>query len=76
MWRTSDGGLTAQQFRMMVSADESHRFAVDDHLARMFDKVGVSNRPELAMVATERGLLASFDSEAHGTCYDPLVTSG
>jgi ATP/maltotriose-dependent transcriptional regulator MalT len=49
---------------------------IKHHLARMFDKVGVSNRLELAMVATECGLLASFDSEAHSMCYDPLVTSG
>ena len=42
----------------------------------MFDKVGASNRLELAMVATERGLPASVDSEAYSTCYDPLVTSG
>jgi hypothetical protein len=31
--------------------------------------VGVSNRLELAMVATERGLLTGPDSDAHNTCY-------
>jgi hypothetical protein len=36
----------------------------------MFDKVGVSNRLELAMVATERGLLDAPDSESHSMCCD------
>jgi DNA-binding NarL/FixJ family response regulator len=42
---------------------------IKHHLTRMFDKVGVSNRLELAMVATERGLLPALDSEARNTCY-------
>src|SRR5205807_1163000 len=32
---------------------------VKHHLTRMFDKVGAANRLELAMLATERGLVAA-----------------
>jgi DNA-binding NarL/FixJ family response regulator len=58
-----------------ANKDIAREFAVSEetikhHLTRMFDKVGVSNRLELAMFATERGLLAGPDSEAHNTCYD------
>jgi two-component system, NarL family, nitrate/nitrite response regulator NarL len=38
---------------------------VKHHLTRIFDKVGASNRLELAMVATERGLLDSSDADTH-----------
>jgi DNA-binding NarL/FixJ family response regulator len=58
-----------------ANKDIAREFAVSEetikhHLTRMFDKVGVSNRLELAMFATERGLLAGPDSEPHNTCYD------
>jgi two-component system nitrate/nitrite response regulator NarL len=58
-----------------ANKDIAREFAVSEetikhHLTRMFDKVGVSNRLELAMVATERGLLTGPDSDAHNTCYD------
>jgi two-component system nitrate/nitrite response regulator NarL len=36
---------------------------IKHHLTRMFDKLGVSNRLELAMIATERGLVQAVDSE-------------
>ena len=36
---------------------------VKHHLTRIFDKVGVSNRLELAMIANERGLLAPPEAE-------------
>ena len=36
---------------------------IKHHLTRMFDKLGVSNRLELAMIATERGLVHAVDSE-------------
>jgi two-component system, NarL family, nitrate/nitrite response regulator NarL len=41
---------------------------IKHHLTRMFDKVGVSNRLELAMAATERGLLDAPRSESRGVC--------
>src|SRR5712692_6004324 len=46
-----------------ANKDIARDFAVSEetikhHLTHMFDKVGVSNRLELAMVATERGLTA------------------
>ncbi len=36
---------------------------IKHHLTRMFDKLGVSNRLELAMMATERGLVQAVDAE-------------
>ena len=43
-----------------ANKDTAREFAVreetiEHHLTRMFDKVGVPNRLELVMVATERG---------------------
>ena len=38
---------------------------VKHHLTRIFDKVGASNRLELAVVATERGLLDPSDADSH-----------
>jgi DNA-binding NarL/FixJ family response regulator len=37
---------------------------IKHHLTRMFDKLGVSNRLELAMIATERGLVQAVDSKS------------
>ncbi len=36
---------------------------IKHHLTRMFEKLGVSNRLELAMIATERGLVHAAESE-------------
>ena len=36
---------------------------IKHHLTRMFEKLGVSNRLELAVIATERGLVQAVDSE-------------
>jgi two-component system nitrate/nitrite response regulator NarL len=36
---------------------------IKHHLTRMFDKLEVSNRLELAMIANERGLVQAIDSE-------------
>ena len=75
-------GLTPREREVLTlivagyaNKDIARDFAVSEqtikhHLTRMFDKVGVSNRLELAMVATERGLLTGPDSDAHNTCYD------
>jgi DNA-binding NarL/FixJ family response regulator len=41
---------------------------IKHHLTRMFDKVGVSNRLELAMAATERGLVDAPQSESRSVC--------
>jgi two-component system nitrate/nitrite response regulator NarL len=41
---------------------------IKHHLTRMFDKVGVSNRLELAMAATERGLLDAPHAESRSAC--------
>jgi two-component system nitrate/nitrite response regulator NarL len=41
---------------------------IKHHLTRMFDKVGVSNRLELAMAATERGLVDAPQSESRSAC--------
>ncbi len=61
-------GLTPRECEVLTllvagyaNKDIARDFAVSEetikhHLTRMFDKVGVSNRLELAMVATERGL--------------------
>jgi DNA-binding NarL/FixJ family response regulator len=58
-----------------ANKDIAREFAVSEetikhHLTRMFDKVGVSNRLELAMVATERGILDAPDGESRSVCYD------
>jgi DNA-binding NarL/FixJ family response regulator len=39
---------------------------IKHHLTRMFDKLGVSNRLELAMIATERGLVQAADAGPQG----------
>src|SRR5712692_2573525 len=61
-------GLTPREREVLTlivagyaNKDIAREFAVSEetikhHLTRMFDKVGVSNRLELAMLATERGL--------------------
>jgi two-component system, NarL family, nitrate/nitrite response regulator NarL len=61
-------GLTPRQREVLTlivagyaNKDIAREFAVSEetikhHLTRMFDKVGVSNRLELAMAATERGI--------------------
>ncbi len=47
---------------------------VKHHLTRIFDKVGVSNRLELAMIANQRGLLAPSEAEApHDASLDSRV---
>jgi two-component system nitrate/nitrite response regulator NarL len=56
-----------------ANKDIAREFAVSEetvkhHLTRMFDKVGVSNRLELAMVATERGILDAPQSESRSVC--------
>jgi two-component system nitrate/nitrite response regulator NarL len=56
-----------------ANKDIAREFAVSEetikhHLTRMFDKVGVSNRLELAMVATERGILDAPGSESRSVC--------
>ena len=58
-----------------ANKDIAREFAVSEetikhHLTRMFDKVGVSNRLELAMIATERGILDAPGSESRSACYD------
>src|SRR6266852_6871683 len=58
-----------------ANKDIAREFAVSEetmkhHLTRMFDKVGVSNRLELAMVATERGILDAPGSGSPGVCYE------
>jgi two-component system nitrate/nitrite response regulator NarL len=62
-------GLTPREREVLTlivagygNKDIAREFTVSEetikhHLTRMFDKVGVSNRLELAMVATERGIL-------------------
>lgn len=42
---------------------------IKHHVTRMFDKVGASNRVELAMLATRHGLI---DGAAADTCADPI----
>jgi DNA-binding NarL/FixJ family response regulator len=75
-------GLTAREREVLSliiagypNKDIAREFSVSEetikhHLTRMFDKVGVSNRLELAMVATERGILDAPDSESRSVCYD------
>jgi DNA-binding NarL/FixJ family response regulator len=64
-------GLTPREREVLIlvvggysNKDIAREFAVSEetikhHLTRMFDKVGVSNRVELARLATERGLDAA-----------------
>lgn len=52
-----------------ANKDIAHQCAVSEdtikhHLTRIFSKVGASNRLELAMFATERGLLDEFNPQA------------
>jgi two-component system nitrate/nitrite response regulator NarL len=73
-------GLTPREREVLAlvvagyaNKDIAREFSVSEetikhHLTRMFDKVGVSNRLALAMVATERGLLAAQSADAHRTC--------
>jgi two-component system nitrate/nitrite response regulator NarL len=74
-------GLTPREREVLTlivagyaNKDIAREFAVSEetikhHLTRMFDKVGVANRLELAMVATERGLLDARGPDAHSTCH-------
>lgn len=61
-----------QVLRMVVAGHSNKAIAqqwtvseetIKHHLTRMFDKVGATNRVELAMLATSRGLLDTLDSE-------------
>jgi len=56
---------------------------VKHHLTRIFDKVGASNRLELALLATESGIVSGFDAvqpaiaSAHAPgVLQPVITSG
>jgi len=61
-----------QVLRMVVAGHSNKAIAqqwtvseetIKHHLTRMFDKVGATNRVELAMLATSQGLLDTLDSE-------------
>jgi hypothetical protein len=55
---------------------------IKHHLTRMFDKVGASNRVELARLAAERGLIDSPSARSVDAAPSPatvpqaMVTSG
>jgi two-component system nitrate/nitrite response regulator NarL len=65
-----------QVLRMVVAGHSNREIAqqwmvseetIKHHLTRMFDKVGASNRVELAMLANRHGLLDTFDQETPAT---------
>jgi len=74
--KTADVGLTRRErevLKLVASGYPNKDIArecgvseetIKHHLTRIFDKVGASNRLELAMVATERGLLDLVEADA------------